>query len=72
MSKIQLKSGKLSSISTIAVVIATYLFLYVPLVVLLVFSFNVEGFPSPWKGFTLRWYHELFHATHLWASFSTL
>ena len=40
-----------------------------PLIVLLVFSFNTESFPSPWKGFTLKWYHELFHATHLWASF---
>jgi spermidine/putrescine transport system permease protein len=69
MSRFQIKSGKLSSISISAVVMATYLFLYVPLIVLLVFSFNTEGFPSPWKGFTLRWYHELFHATHLWASF---
>jgi spermidine/putrescine transport system permease protein len=69
MSKFQLKSGKLGSITTSAVVIATYLFLYVPLIVLLVFSFNTEGFPSPWKGFTLKWYHELFHAKHLWAAF---
>ena len=69
MSKIHLSSGKLSSIGTFAIVVATYLFLYVPIVVLLVFSFNMEGFPSPWKGFTLKWYHELFQATHLWASF---
>jgi spermidine/putrescine transport system permease protein len=63
------KSGKCGYIGTVAIVTATYLFLYVPLVVLLVFSFNVESFPSPWKGFTLKWYHELFHASHLWASF---
>jgi spermidine/putrescine transport system permease protein len=69
MPKVQLQSGKLSSIGLLAVVTATYLFLYVPLIVLLVFSFNTEGFPSPWKGFTLKWYHELFQATHLWASF---
>lgn len=54
---------------TLAVVILTYLFLYVPLVVLLVFSFNTQGFPSPWEGFTLKWYHELFRASHLWGSF---
>lgn len=47
-----------------------YLFLYVPLIVLLVFSFNTEGFPSPWKGFTLKWYQELFHASFLWESFA--
>lgn len=69
MSRSQFKTGRLSSITTLTVVIATYLFLYVPLIVLLVFSFNTEAFPSPWKGFTLKWYHELFQATHLWASF---
>ncbi len=69
MSKKTVNAGKLSSITTTAIVIATYLFLYVPLIVLLIFSFNTEGFPSPWTGFTLKWYHELFHATHLWASF---
>jgi len=69
MSKILHKSGKFSSIGTIVIVTAIYLFLYVPLAVLLVFSFNTEGFPSPWEGFTLKWYRELFQATHLWASF---
>lgn len=63
------KTGKWGYLSTLLIVGFTYLFLYVPLIVLLVFSFNTEAFPSPWKGFTLKWYHELFHATHLWASF---
>lgn len=47
-----------------------YLFLYVPLIVLLVFSFNTEGFPSPWQGFTWKWYKELFHCSFLWMSFT--
>ena len=63
------KSGKIGYIGTLLIVGFTYLFLYVPLIVLLVFSFNTEGFPSPWKGFTLKWYYELFQASHLWASF---
>lgn len=63
------KGGKLGFFSTVTIVTCTYLFLYVPLIVLLVFSFNTEAFPSPWKGFTLKWYHELFHSSHLWASF---
>ncbi len=50
-------------------VLSTYTFLYVPIIVLLVFSFNTEGFPSPWKSFTWKWYQELFAATHLWQSF---
>lgn len=46
-----------------------YLFLYVPIAVLVVFSFNSKGFPSPFEGFTLHWYQELFHTSELWASF---
>lgn len=47
----------------------TYLFLWVPIVVLLVFSFNSEGFPSPWTGFTLKWYGELIESVYLWKAF---
>ncbi len=64
-----MKSGKLGSWALGGVVISSYLFLYIPLAVLLTFSFNTEGFPSPWQGFTLKWYSELFHASHLWAAF---
>ncbi|MFY7842443.1 MAG: ABC transporter permease [Rhabdochlamydiaceae bacterium] len=46
-----------------------YLFLYVPIFVLIVFSFNTESYPSPWKSFTLEWYKELFYSVHLWRSF---
>lgn len=59
-----------SKITSLIVAAATYLFLYVPIVVLLVFSFNVEAFPSPWKSFTFKWYSELFHSTHLWSAFN--
>lgn len=58
--------GKISSCILVA---STYLFLYVPLIVLLVFSFNVDAFPAPWKGFTWKWYIELFHTPELWESF---
>jgi spermidine/putrescine transport system permease protein len=63
------KRHKFSSLACLITVAFTYLFLYVPLVVLLIFSFNTEGFPSPWKGFTWRWYYELFHSTPLWHAF---
>ncbi len=63
------KGSKFGFIGTMTLVTCTYLFLYVPLIVLLVFSFNSEAFPAPWKGFTFKWYSELLHASHLWASF---
>ena len=50
-------------------IIGTYLFLYVPIIVLLVFSFNSERFPSPWKEFSWKWYEELFHSVYLWKAF---
>lgn len=52
-------------------VLAIYLFLYVPIIVLVLFSFNSKSFPSPWDGFTLHWYHELLESKELWSSFST-
>jgi spermidine/putrescine transport system permease protein len=36
-----------------------YLFLHLPLLVLVVFSFNSSKFSVDWTGFTLRWYHRL-------------
>ncbi|MGE5196137.1 MAG: ABC transporter permease [Anaerolineae bacterium] len=64
------KAGrKKGLVGGLLVVAATYLFLYVPIIVLLVFSFNTEGFPSPWKEFTFKWYHELFQSIYLWKAF---
>ncbi len=63
------KGKSVGRISTLAIVAAIYLFLYVPIFVLLVFSFNTEQFPAPWSGFTLKWYQELFSSSYLWKSF---
>ena len=35
-------------------------FLYLPLVVMAIFSFNDSKSLSSWSGFSLRWYQELF------------
>jgi len=64
-----LKHSKLRKTSNLVLIAATYLFLYVPIIVLLVFSFNSEPFPSPWKGFTWKWYEELMNSTYLWKAF---
>jgi ABC-type spermidine/putrescine transport system permease subunit II len=40
--------------------IAVYAFLFAPIVVLIVFSFNDSKRNFVWRGFTLRWYPELF------------
>ena len=38
-----------------------FLFLYAPIFVLIVFSFNDSNSRSVWAGFTLDWYDKLFH-----------
>ena len=37
-----------------------FLFLYAPIFVLIVFSFNATKSRSVWSGFSLQWYAELF------------
>ena len=38
---------------------AGYLFLYLPIIALVVYSFNDSPVPNLWKGFTLKWYVKL-------------
>jgi len=38
-----------------------YLFLYLPVIVLIIYSFNNSKFSAIWHGTTLKWYRELFH-----------
>lgn len=43
-----------------------YLFFYLPILILIFYSFNNTQFSLLWKGFTWRWYVELFQDTDLW------
>lgn len=45
------------------------LFLYAPIIVLIVFSFNSSKSRSVWTGFTLHWYKELFRDGDILSSF---
>jgi spermidine/putrescine transport system permease protein len=40
---------------------AGYAFLYIPLVIVIVYSFNNSRLNAEWVGFTLDWYDRLFH-----------
>jgi spermidine/putrescine transport system permease protein len=42
-----------------------YLFIYLPLVVLIVNSFNGSPLASKWEGFTTNWYYELFQSPEI-------
>lgn len=45
----------------IAATLAVYLFLYLPLMVVVLFSFNDSKLNAEWVGFTLSWYEKLFN-----------
>lgn len=45
-----------------------YLFFYIPIAVLIIYSFNNAQYSLLWNGFTWRWYTELFTDTDLWTA----
>ena len=51
--------------------ILTFLFLYAPIFVLIVFSFNDSKSRTVWQGFSLRWYAELFQDSQIMSSLYT-
>ncbi len=48
---------------------AGYIFLYLPILVLIVFSFNSSRQDMVWSGFSLKWYAELLNDTEIIAGF---
>jgi len=52
---------KRNSCALWAASIGTYAFLYVPLIVVVVYSFNDSRLNAEWVGFTWHWYDVLFH-----------
>ena len=51
--------NKISSFIKRFYLLIIFIFLYTPIVTLMVFSFNDSKSMGQWKGFTLRWYQEL-------------
>lgn len=49
--------------------IAVLIFLYLPIIVLFMNSFNDSRFGGEWAGFTLKWYQRLLKEKALWQSF---
>ena len=47
---------------------AAYVFLYAPLLIVVVYSFNDSSMNAQWVGFTLKWYDKLFHNTQMLAA----
>ena len=46
-----------------------YSLLYIPIIVLILYSMNNAKFSLIWHGFSIRWYQELLHDQALWLAF---
>ena len=51
--------------------VLVFLILYLPIAVLIVFSFNDSKSRTVWSGFSLHWYQELFQDEEILSAFST-
>ena len=52
---------KKKNIGSLIYTLLIYVFLYLPIIVLIVFSFNKSKLNSVWTGFTFKWYQSLFN-----------
>lgn len=57
--------SKLTGTSYLALI---YFFLYIPLILLIVNSFNNARYSTLWHGFTFHWYQQLFQDSNLWVA----
>lgn len=58
----------LARLSGLLFVSGFYCFLYIPIIIFVLFSFNKASFPSPWVEFTFDWYRELWSEAFIWES----
>src|SRR5579872_699118 len=57
---------KLNSLKNFSYITLIYLFFYIPIVILIIYSFNDTQYSLLWRGFTWHWYEELSADTDLW------
>lgn len=55
----------LNQLAKVSYLSAIYIFFYLPIVILIVYSFNQSQFSVVWKGFTWDWYGQLWQDTEL-------
>ena len=60
---------KAKKISTAIFSTSVYAFIYIPVIILIVFSFNNQKANTNWVGFTTEWYVKLFKDAELWGIF---
>lgn len=64
-----MRRGKLGRNLGVVYAALMFAFIYLPTVIMVVYSFNRQESNKWWTGFTTQWYGKLFHDSQLWASF---
>jgi spermidine/putrescine transport system permease protein len=58
--KDQRPSARAGRFALVTITLATFVFLYAPIIILVIFSFNDARSGATWQGFTLEWYQRMF------------
>lgn len=61
-----MKPSLITRLPTFAYLTLVYLFFYIPIIILIIYSFNEAQYSLLWHGYSLRWYQELFADKDLW------
>jgi spermidine/putrescine transport system permease protein len=61
-----MRNGNHRSRFPFCITLLTLIFLYTPLIVVAVASFNASKYGGAWTGFSLKWYERLFHDNAIW------
>lgn len=64
-------SSVVSALATPLLIFLSYAFVYLPIVVLVIFSFNSLDNPHVWSGFSFMWYKKLLYSTDMLQALST-
>jgi spermidine/putrescine transport system permease protein len=57
----QRPSARIGRFSLVFITLAALVFLYAPIIILVIFSFNSARSGAVWQGFTLQWYERMFN-----------
>ena len=65
-----MKSNTVLQVVTGSYLVLFFVYLFLPLVFMAIVAFNSSSIPqvSPWQGFTLHWFGELFADNQMWSS----
>ena len=66
-----MRKSKYQRIMPVAMIVITLLFFYLPIILMMIFSFNSSRSLTSWSGFSLQWYQNLFKDRDIMSAVTT-